>query len=340
MSSMNNRLANVRVRINELLKFHLEKILLIILIGMFVLLCIFRLYGFFNIFQIGYNKSEILGTLVEALITIFAIVFSISLVTMERYSEAQSKLIISLYFINFNFFIPFSLNFFSVLINILFYLNKSLYYLIDYGLILAFIAILSLGVFFYYTIRFLIVENVVEMLLRNIKIKDGLLSRDYSEEELYRSHLQPIEEIIIKSINLRQYSSAKYLLDSVNIKMNRTLIKVKEIMSRANDMDHSFNRQIRFMSSPFNRLYRTIAFYANNSNAFEITKHIIEIIMALIEDFEDKRFLPAFLIFDPLIDRIYFQAKESFDPKEYSLDLALLGVLISDIRVKFSEYLE
>lgn len=336
---VNDTLTHIRKRMKQLLKIHIENILIIFLVMTTCIVFLLRLNGF-CIFKIGNNKIEILGTLVESFTAIFAIVFSISLVTIERYSEEHSKLIIGLYFINLNFIVPFVLNFITMLFNLFLFLNISLHYLIDYDLILVFAAIFSLCIFFIYTIRFLMVENVVEMLLRRLKIKPRLLSRNFAEEEAYRKYLQPIEEIIIRNIKLKQYSSAKYLIDYINEKMESALIVVKEIMARSRDRDQSIVQLVRFMSLPFHRLFKAIATFANKSDAFEITERIIKIIVAFIEDFDDNRFLPAFKIFDPLTDRIYSQARLIFDPEEYKIDLARLGVLIADAEVKFSEYME
>jgi len=138
-----------------------------------VLLGLLRLLNFFSFNITAENYLNILGTLIESLTGIFAIVFSISLVTIERYSEEHSKLITSLYFDKVKFFVPFLINIFSILINLYLYFcsDIALKY-IDYSVISVFSALLSLCIFFLYTIRFLTIENVVVILLNRIKIND------------------------------------------------------------------------------------------------------------------------------------------------------------------------
>jgi hypothetical protein len=92
------------------------------------------------------------------------------------------------------------------------------------------------------------------------------------------------------------------------------------------------------MSAPFARLLEGIAISANKRDAMEITVYIIRVISDFVEKFGEARFLPAFKIFDGVIERIHSQAKSRFSTKEYEADFALLEVEIASARMSFSEF--
>ena len=312
-----------------------ESLALVVIVGVFVVFCFLRFYGFF-IFQVGKNTSSVLGTLVQSLASIFAIVFSISLVAVQFCSEQLSYRLMGLYVRNLNFVVPFVMNAFALLFN-LFLLSYTCYYhLVDFGLLLSFVAVVSLMPFFVYTFRFMVPVHVVSVLLGRLRTNPMLLSENFAERTLYRENLQPVEDIISSCVRKGDYAMAQDSIERVREKMHGVLNVVKKRMKK--ESESSFVRLIIFMSAPFARLLEGVAVSANKRDAMEITVYIIGIIADFVEEFGEARFLPAFKMFDGVIERIHSQARFRFSAKEYRDDFASLEVEIGRTRMSFSEF--
>ena len=94
------------------------------------------------------------------------------------------------------------------------------------------------------------------------------------------------------------------------------------------------------MSAPFAKLFEGVAVSANKRDAMEITIYVIGAIADFVEKFGEARFLPAFKIFDGVIERIRSQARFRFSAKEYRDDFARLEVAIATARMSFSEFVK
>lgn len=314
---------------------HGERAALTVIFGVFVVLCLLRFYGFF-VFQVGKNTSSVLGTLVQSLASVFAIVFSISLVAVQFCSEQLSYRLMSLYVRNVNFVVPFLMNAFALLYNLFLLSYACYYYLVDFGLLLSFMAVVSLMPFFVYTFRFMIPVHVVSALLGLLRINPMLLSENFAERTLYRKNLQPVEDIISSCVRKGDYAMAQDSIERIRVKMHGVLRVLKKRMKK--ESESSFVRLIVFMSAPFARLLERIAVSANKRDAMEITVYVIGIIADFVEEFGDARFLPAFKIFDGVVERIHSQARFRFSAKEYRDDFASLEVEIGRARMSFSEF--
>lgn len=312
-----------------------ESLALVVIIGVFGVVCMLRFYGFFG-FQVGENTNSILGTLVQSLASVFAVVFSISLVAVQFCSEQLSYRLIGLYVRNLNFVVPFVMNASALLFN-LFLLSYICYYnLVDFGLLLSFVAVVSLVPFFVYTFRFMVPVHVVSVLLGRLGTNRTLLSENFAERTLYRENLQPIEDIIFSCVRKGDYAMAQDSIEQVREKMHGVLNVVKKRMKE--ESESSFVRSIVLMSDPFATLLEGIAVSANKRDAMEITVYVIRIIADFVEKFGEARFLPAFKIFDGVIERIHSQARFRFSAKEYRDDFASLEVEIAKARMSFSEF--
>lgn len=81
------------------------------------MLCLFQEFELFS-FQLGDDISNTLGNILQSLASIFAIVFSISLVAIQLCSENLSHRLIGLYVKNPNFMVPFVLNLTALLFDL------------------------------------------------------------------------------------------------------------------------------------------------------------------------------------------------------------------------------
>lgn len=329
------RVTSMSRQLRQWLSFHTESTILSLIVGLTAILCLLRVRGYFS-FQPGTNLSGFLGTVIQSLTSIFAIVFSISIIVIERYSEEQSRLFVGLYFRNYNFIIPFTLNFLAVIVNLFLFSNVPHQHFTDYGILLVFGAIFSIPLFFVFTVRFLKVENIVRMLLHRLRTNPRLFSVDFSNERLYRKYLQPIEDTILRSTELRRYTTSKYLLDLVEDKMSDALLSVMQRMSEEREQD--FTQLQLNMSNPFAKLLRSIALFANKTDAIEITIYTIEIVTKFVEKFNDARFSPSFKIFNEMLSQVNSQAKYRFIREEFTIDLARLEVAIASARASFSDF--
>lgn len=147
------KLKRVSSRYGPWFGVHLESVMLLVIVGLFALLCLFRVCEFFS-FPQSNDVAGVLGTIVQSLASIFAIVFSISLVAIQLCSEGLSHRLIGLYVWSWSFVGPFSLNLGTLLFNWLLLSNVNWRHSADYGIFWSFGAVLSLVPFFIYT-RFL-----------------------------------------------------------------------------------------------------------------------------------------------------------------------------------------
>ena len=172
------------VQVRRWFGIHGESLALVVIVGVFVVLCFLRFYGFYC-FQVGKSPGSVLGTIVQSLASIFAIAFSISLVAVQFCSEQLSYRLIRLYVWNQNFVVPFLLNALALLFNLLLLSNTCYYPWVDFGVLLSFVAIVSLVPFFVYTFRFMVPVHVVGMLLGRLRVNPMLLSENFAERRLY-----------------------------------------------------------------------------------------------------------------------------------------------------------
>jgi hypothetical protein len=319
--------------VNRWFDYHLESVILVATVVSFVLMCT-GVNTFFS-FQMGNNVNTVLATIVQSLASIFAIVFSISLVAIQLCSENLSHRLIGLFVRNQSFVIPFSANLAALLLNLILLSNSSYQHLADYGVVASIFAVLSLILFFVFTVRFLGPVRVVRELLSRIKTND-LLSRDFREREVYRERIQPIEDIISNCVQKGDYAAAQDSIDLVEDKMYQVLAIVQKKMKEENSV-HSA-RMVTFMSGPFARLLERTAIASNKKDAIEITSYIVKAIGDYVARFPDARFISAFKIFDETIEHVFFQATYRFRSREYATDLALLNEGIATARVHFSEF--
>jgi len=122
--------------------------------------------------------------------------------------------------------------------------------------------------------------------------------------------------------------------------MKKSLDVVKEIISAGDSENNSYDGMIKFMSFPFARMFESIGIFANNSDAFEVTKEVVRSIITHISDFEDNRFLSSYYIYEPIVETIYTQAVKNYDEELYEIELARLRTIITEVKVIFSETLE
>jgi len=306
-----------------------------VILGLLVLLCLFQESKLF--FQLDKNVNNILGNIVQSLASIFAIVFSISLVAIQLCSENLSHRVIGLYVRNRNFIVPFILNLAALLFDLFLLSDERYIHLAGYGVLLSIVAVMSLILFFVFTVRFLKPVHVVRGLLGRVKTEE-LLSKNFAERELYREGFQPLEDIVSSCARNGDYATAQDLIELVREKMYRVLGVVNKKMRE--ESEESFVRLLVYMSAPFAKLFEGIAVSSNKSDAMEITFYVISAIGDFVEHFGEARFVPAFKIFDATIERIYSQAKHRFGSAEYVADLARLDVAIANARASISEFVE
>lgn len=316
---------------------HLENFCLVVFIAVGFVLCGLYAGGVLR-FELGSNAMGVLGTAVQALASLFAIVFSVSLVAIQLCAENLSHRLIRLYVENWNFVVPFGLNSAVLLFNLFLLSNNAFGFLAVHGVILSVVVVLVLIPFFIYTIRFLMIESVVRMLLRRVKTYPRILSDNFADDELYLEYLQPIEDIISSCAKKGDYATAQGLIESVLFKMYGVLVVVIEMMKKTDKA--SSDKLLVFMSAPFARLFEGVAVSANKNDTIEITIYIIGAIADFVEKFGDARFVPAFKIFDGAIEHIRSQAKYRFSSAEYKVDFARLEIAISRARVIFSGFVE
>lgn len=313
---------------------HVENLILFIILVIVTILYIFEIYGFFS-FKLGYQAISILGTILQSLASIFAIVFSISLVAIQLCSENLSHRLIDLYVKNINFLVPAIINFTAIMSDFLIITNKKYICFANIGILLSIAAILSLISFFLFTIRFLRPVHVVGAILNGIK-PINLLSENFTDRELYRKSLQPIEDIASNCIKNGDYATAQDIIELIRTKMHNVLDLVKERLMKESETRYVMT--LINMSRPFSKLLEGIAVSSNKRDAIEITIYIIYTIGDFVEGFEEARFIPAFKIFENSIERIYSQASHRFSSGEYKIDFARLEVAIADARVSFSKF--
>lgn len=315
--------------------FHGESLTLIVVVGFFTFLCLLRIYGFF-VFQVSQSPESVLGTLVQSLASIFAIVFSISLVAVQFCSEQLSYRLIRLYVLSLNFIVPFVLNALALVFNLLLLSYSCSSWLLDFGILFGMMAIISLVPFFVYTFRFMVPVHVVGVLLARLTTNSILLSESLADGPSFRETLQPIEDIISNCVRKGDYAMAQESIDRVIDKMAEVLSVVKKRMEK--ESESSFVRLIVSMSVPFARLLGGIAVSANKKDSMEISVYIIKAVADFVGMFGEARFLPAFKIFDGLIDRIHSQARSRFSAKEYEDDFASLEIEIASARMSISRF--
>lgn len=324
--------------IEDALRIHLENVVLILIIILFALLCLFQEFDIFT-FQVGRDVSNIFGNILQSLASVFAIVFSISLVAIQLCSENLSHRLIGLYVKNRNFLFPICLNFVVVLFDLALVSDERLASLASYGVIYNIIAIASLILFFIFTIRFLRPVPVTRKLLRRVEI-NVLSSEDSSIREcIYREIFQPIDDIVSSCAKKGDYATVKDLIDLIVKKMYE-LFALGEKKMKKEEGGVPILRLLVFTSRPFARLFQGIAVSANKNDAMEITFHVIRTIGSFVKQFPDARFVPAYKIFEEAIERIHSQAKYRFGTDEYKTDLALLEIEIASARVSFSEFVK
>lgn len=330
------RLRRVGGRIRRWFDFNLENTILLILVVVLVLLC--AMYGFgFLFFQLDGNVVPVLGTIVQSLASIFAIVFSISLVAIQLCSENLSHRLILLFVRSSNFLFPFGLNLVALLFNLVLLSYGCYHRLAGHGIILCVAAVLSLILFFVYTVRFLTPLHVVRVLLAKVNV-DRMLLENFGEEQLYRRYFQPIEDIISSCAVKGDYATARSLIDLVRFKMQSVLnVLNKRMRMESHEM---FVRSVVFMSRPFARLLEGVSVSSNKKDAMEVTYYVIWIIGDFVEKFRDARLAYGFRIFDESIERILSQARFRFRADEYAADLARLEVAVARARASFSTFTE
>jgi hypothetical protein len=328
------RLKRTRQAIKHMFYDHWEHILWVMIIVLGALLCLLQLFGIFR-FNLGSNACAVLGTTVQSLASLFAIVFSVSLVAVQLCAENLSHRLIRLYVWNWNFVVQFGLSAFSLLFNLVLLSNESFFSFAVYGVFWSIVAALGLIPFLIFTIRFLIVRNVVKMLLRRIKTNPQLLSENFAEDKPYLDYLQPVEDVISSCVRKGDYATAKDLINLIAWKMFSVLATIKKKIRVADKA--TCDKLLFYMSAPFARLLGGVAVSANKNDAMEITIYIIGKIASFVEEFNDARFVPAFKVFDGVIERIRSQAKHRFTGAEYAVDFAWLEVAISRARVIFSQ---
>jgi ABC-type multidrug transport system fused ATPase/permease subunit len=222
------------VNVRRWFDVHGESFALVGIVGVFFVFCFLRFHGFF-VFQVGKNTCSVLGTLVQSLASVFAIVFSISLVAVQFCSEQLSYRLMRLYVWNLNFVVPFVMNALALLFN-LFLLSYICYYgLMDFGLLLGFMAVVSLIPFFVYTFRFMVPVHVVGVLLDRVKTNPMLLSENFAERILYRENFQPVEDIISSCVRKGDYAMAQDSIERVREKMYAVLNVVKKRIGKESE---------------------------------------------------------------------------------------------------------
>ena len=278
-----------------------------------------------------------MGTITQSLASIFAIVFSISLVAIQLCSENLSHRLIGLYVNDRNFIFPFLLNLIALVFDLFVLSVESLNDFASGGIILSIVAVLSLMPFFLFTVRLLRPGRVVGKLLNRIKTKD-LLVHNYEKRSLYRDNFQAIEDIISICTGRGDYATSQDLIERVREKMYSVLsLMNKEIDKKAGIL---LAEPLHNMSAPFARLLRNIAVSANKKDAIEITVYTIATIVNYVETFRDARFAPAYVPFDEALERILSQARQRFSSEEFASDKALLELIVANARLSFSKFVK
>lgn len=322
-------------RVRRWLGLHLEVLLLVCVVGVFVVLwgcgvvCFWVAEG---------EVVSVLGTLVQSLASVFAIVFSICLVAVQMCSEDLTHRLIRLYVGSWNFFVPFGLNLGALMFNLFLLSNGGCRYLVGVGVLFGFLAVLSLVPFFVYTIRLLMPGHVVDVLLDRVK-EGRVLLEDFSEERLYRESLQPVEDIVSNCVRKGDYATAMDLVVKVRREMHDVLVLLNRWMIGERDVS-VVQRWMVYMSSPFAKLLGNIAVSSNKVDAIEITSDVVFVILDFVNNFWEARFLPAFEIFISTIEDVYSQALCRFDQEEYRFVLAKLEMEIARTRMRFSQVVE
>ena len=75
-------------KIGDAFRIHLENVVLTSILVLFVFLCLLQGFELFT-FQVGEDVSSIFGNVMQSLASIFAIVFSISLVAIQLNIDAH-----------------------------------------------------------------------------------------------------------------------------------------------------------------------------------------------------------------------------------------------------------
>lgn len=287
----------------------------------------------FDLFNLNSETTSVLSTCISALASIFAIVFSISLVAIQLFSENLGHRLLGLYIRDLFFIIPFSLNLAALLLDVILLTNFGPQFA-NYGIVLTILAIVSLVPFFVFTVSFLKPVNVVKKLLDKIEI-ENLLEISFSEKPFYSRYFQPIEDIVITCIQKGDTATAQDVIDLIQGKMNETLTEVSE---RIKNKTAPSIKLIVFMSQPFANVFLRIAIASNKKDSIETTIYIVNTIGEYIQTFEDARFIPAYNIFDATLDKILLQAQSRFGSSEYTNDLTLLEITVSSAAVKFGSF--
>ncbi len=214
-----------RRKIRRWFNVHLESVILVVIVGLFVLFCLLLKYGVFS-FQLGDGVSSIFGSIVESLAAIFAIAFSISLVAIQLCSENLSHRLIGLYVKNRSFAVPFGWNLGALLFDFFLLCDERCSGLVGYGVLVSVFAVVSLVLFFVFTVRFLRPVHAVRILLGRVETKN-LLSKDFAERELYREYFQPIEDIVSSCSRKGDYATVHDLIELIREKMYSALGMVR-----------------------------------------------------------------------------------------------------------------
>jgi hypothetical protein len=279
-----------------------------------------------------------LGTAVVSLASLFAIVFSVSLLAVQLVAGNLSHRLIRLYVWNWNFLVPFGLSAFALLFNLILLFDESFSCCAVQGVFLTFLVVLALIPFLIFTIWFLIIRNVVNRLLHRIN-DSQILTENFADDNLYLDYLQPVEDVISSCTRKGDYATSKDLIDLVAKKMFSTLHVVKLTMKAVPDKA-TCDKLLSYMSEPFAKLLKGVAVSANKNDEIEVSIYVINMISRFVEEFGDARFIPAFKVFEAAIEGIRSQAKYRFSSAEYAVDFARLEVAISKARVVFSQFVE
>jgi len=313
-----------------------ERIAVLLIVLLFSFICLFRFLCALHFPELGDDLTPVQGTIVQSLASVFAIVFSVSLVAIQLCSEELSHRLIRLYVRDLSFSVPFILNLGALLFNWFLLVNRDFRTLIDYGIFWSFAAILSLVPFVIYTIRFLTPDHVVDRLLIRVTTRQ-LLANNFAEDKLYQNSLQPIEDIISNRIRHGDNTTAINLIKKVQEKMNDALFEVNKRIE-AETEDSILSRIMIYTNLPFARLHLGIATSSNKSDAMEITVYIINSIATFVQKFWQSGFVPAFKIYDNAIDQILSQARYRYSSDEYKIDRAKLEFAVARARAKFAGF--
>jgi len=312
-----------------------EDFWLIISIVIFASLSFLAFFDVLKIYNLTNNEiSWFTESAVQAIASLFAIIFSISLVAIQLSSQEFSHRLIKLHLTNLHFIFSFSLNLVSLLLNLLIISNSNFFFLINYSIPLTIAAVLSLVSYIISTAKLLVPENVVKKYLDALKPED-FLSRNFADKQLYNTYLQPIEDIIKKSIKNLDYQTAINSITLIKKEMVDTFeLLLQDLPPTTND---SSLQSINNSGEPFHHLLKEIAVAANKMDAIEITEFVIvSVISSFIQELPDARLMPVFEKLDLTVDHILNQAQARFSSKEYAVELAELEYNIADSRTSFS----